>query len=356
VRRPVPRPLNAAILIFLLVAAAVCPADTLLLHDPSPRFCLTSPDAQYLLEDGSLTPQRGMFSLYGYGEQPLEPRFMLPPSAQPGNLLQLHILTVEPVDTVSAEVSGPGGRELSRSEGFRARADEKGERWDILLGIPAGAAARAGALALHVTVGQRSCLLLQPLTIRERAFFSEQIPFGRELTALVTSADPRKAAEYQALLHLLKTPHPEAQYETGPFLVPLPTARRTSNYGDRREYLFTGEPSQLSIHQGVDLAAPTGSQVPACGRGRVVFAGRRIISGNTVILEHQPGLFSLYFHLSALRVAEGDIAEKGQVIGQVGMTGLATGPHLHWEVDAFTTAVDPDALTSGPLLDTEADF
>jgi murein DD-endopeptidase MepM/ murein hydrolase activator NlpD len=260
------------------------------------------------------------------------------------------------VDSVTVEVTGPGARVLSRADGFLARSAEQGEWWDILLGIPANAPVKDLSLSLHVTAGQRSCLFLQPLSVTHRAFFSERIPFNKELTKLITVPDSRKDSEYQVLLHVLRTPHSDAQYETGALLVPLPSARRTSNYGDRREYLLANDESDASIHQGVDLAAPTGTAVPASGRGRVVFAGLRIMTGNSVIIEHMPGLFSLYFHMSMISVAVGDVVEKGQPIGQVGMTGLATGPHLHWQVDAFTTAVDPDALASRPLLDTEPDF
>ena len=130
------------------------------------------------------------------------------------------------------------------------------------------------SLSLHVTAGQRSCLFLQPLSVTQRVFFSERIPFNKDLTKLMTVPDPRKDSEYQVLLHVLRTPHSDAQYETGALLVPLPSARRTSNYGDRREYLLANDESEASIHQGVDLAAPTGTPVPASGRGRVVFAGR----------------------------------------------------------------------------------
>jgi hypothetical protein len=356
VRRFLRSPHAAAIFSLFLFAAATSRADTIFLHDPAPRLCLTGPDAQYSLDGGLLVPERGMFSLYERGENPLEPRVIIPAAAQPGDLLRLHLLTLEPVDSVSVEVVGPGARTLSRGAGFRARASEQGEWWDVLIGIPANAPVKEVTISLRAMAGKRSCLFLLPLDILEREFLSERIPFNKDLTRLVTVPDPRKAAEYQALLRLLRTPHPDAQYETGPLLVPLPTARRTSNYGDRRQYLLTNDDTELSIHQGVDLAAPTGSLVPASGRGRVVFAGPRVMTGKSVIIEHMPGLFSLYFHLSEIRVAEGDIVEQGQVLGEVGMTGLATGPHLHWEVDAFTTAVDPDAVAARPLLDTEPDF
>jgi murein DD-endopeptidase MepM/ murein hydrolase activator NlpD len=87
-----------------------------------------------------------------------------------------------------------------------------------------------------------------------------------------------------------------------------------------------------------------------------VFAAERILTGNTIIIEHLPGLFSIYYHLSELAAAEGAMVEKGQIIGMVGMTGFATGPHLHWEIQSMGIAVDPDELTQGPLLDTNAAF
>jgi murein DD-endopeptidase MepM/ murein hydrolase activator NlpD len=65
------------------------------------------------------------------------------------------------------------------------------------------------------------------------------------------------------------------------------------------------------------------------------------------VVEHLPGLYSLYFHMSGVTVGEGDFVEKGQRVGSLGMTGLATGPHLHWEVQAGGVAVDPDCLTAG---------
>ena len=110
------------------------------------------------------------------------------------------------------------------------------------------------------------------------------------------------------------------------------------------------------MHLGVDIASPIGTPVPASGRGRVVFAGTRILTGNTVVIEHLPGFFTVYYHMSSLAVTVGDIVEKSQVIGAVGMTGFATGPHLHWEMQCVGVAVDPDAVSRVPLLDKRPDF
>jgi hypothetical protein len=345
-----------AALALLLLLGPFAAADTIQVDNPSPRICQASPEARYTLREGVLTPLQGEFSLYPPGEEPLEPRAAIPASAQPGDLVRIRVFSAEPLDAISVAVADAGGKEVSSGPGFRAREDERGQWWDLLLGIPPDAPAQEGTATLRVTAGDRTCMFLQPFTIAGRTFFSESIPLNGPLTTLMASPDPKKTAEYRALVRLLRNPHADATWESGPLAVPLPAARRTSGYGDRRQYLFVDKTTGLSIHQGVDLAAPTGTPVPASGRGRVVFAGQRILTGGTVIIEHEPGLFSLYFHLSALHAAVGDVVEKGQVIGEVGMTGLATGPHLHWEVAAGTVAVDPDALTAGPLLDKETDF
>ena len=94
--------------------------------------------------------------------------------------------------------------------------------------------------------------------------------------------------------------------------------------------------------------------VRACERGKVVLAADREVTGKTVVIEHLPGLYSLYFHLSSFAVAEGQIVERGQVIALSGSTGLATGPHLHWELRANGDAVDPGYWLGATLLDKDA--
>jgi murein DD-endopeptidase MepM/ murein hydrolase activator NlpD len=89
----------------------------------------------------------------------------------------------------------------------------------------------------------------------------------------------------------------------------------------------------------------------ASGRGRVVLARERLLTGNSVILEHLPGVYSLYYHLDSMAVNEGEIVETGQVLGRSGATGLATGPHLHWEIRVSGENADPDAFLSQPILD-----
>lgn len=97
----------------------------------------------------------------------------------------------------------------------------------------------------------------------------------------------------------------------------------------------------LSPHSGTDLAADAGTAVVAAAAGRVAFAGPLHLRGNSVIIDHGAGVFSGYHHLSEIGAMEGQEVSPGQQIGLTGETGLAGGPHLHWEVIVHGVRVDP---------------
>ena len=114
----------------------------------------------------------------------------------------------------------------------------------------------------------------------------------------------------------------------------------TSPFGDR-EHPVTGEHRH---HDGVDLAAAQGTPIRAADEGVVSFAGVQSGYGNVVIIDHPGlggGIQTVYAHQSRIGVAQGDHVGRGQVIGAVGSTGVATGPHLHFEVREGGRAVDP---------------
>jgi murein DD-endopeptidase MepM/ murein hydrolase activator NlpD len=116
-------------------------------------------------------------------------------------------------------------------------------------------------------------------------------------------------------------------------------------YGSQR--ILNGEPR--APHRGVDIAAPAGTPVGAMAVGVVSLAAPAMyFTGNTVMIDHGYGLHSVYAHLSELDVKVGEAVRQGQMIGKVGATGRATGPHLHWGVYWLDHALDP-ALLVGPM-------
>lgn len=118
----------------------------------------------------------------------------------------------------------------------------------------------------------------------------------------------------------------------------LPVAAEASGrFGHRR--VFNGEPRRP--HNGEDFPAAEGTPVKAPNRGIVRLAGDRFFGGNTVFLEHGGGLFTFYMHLSEIDVHDGQEVEAGDVIGRVGATGRATGPHLHWGGRLTNARINP---------------
>ena len=103
---------------------------------------------------------------------------------------------------------------------------------------------------------------------------------------------------------------------------------------------FEGEENRK--HQGIDIASPAGTPIKAAGAGKVIYSGNKIRGyGNLIILRHSEDTVTVYAHNQVNLVDEGTVVDKGQVIGRVGQTGNASGPHLHFEVRRGNRAVDP---------------
>ncbi len=181
-------------------------------------------------------------------------------------------------------------------------------------------------------------------SVIERVFTREELQLDSALTGIRVDSDPLKteqALRYQAVL---SSDDPSAVFLDASFIKPVETERRTSLFGLRRRYLYSDGAIDVTTHNGIDYGCPTGSPVIAAGTGRVVMAEERIVTGNTVILEHLPGAFTIYMHLDTMAVSAGAIVARGAPLGTVGKTGLATGPHLHWEFRVRGVACDPEAL------------
>lgn len=122
-----------------------------------------------------------------------------------------------------------------------------------------------------------------------------------------------------------------------PSRMPLEDARMSSNFGMRNHPVLGGRRN----HQGIDLAAPTGTPVYATADGIVSRADWFSSYGLYISIEHGGEMQTRYAHLSRLAVAEGERVKKGEIIGYVGSTGRSTGPHLHYEVRIAGAAVNP---------------
>ncbi len=210
-------------------------------------------------------------------------------------------------------------------------------------------AGRAVALG-SVPLGSETRTLPLEITVTDE--FGRATQLEREVAV---SADPRAVEVLNLSPEVLGSSTPEnrefeeetlaAAYARGfaqprwrqPFLLPV-EGLSSSSFGASRQY---GPGGNISFHQGADIAAPEGTPIRATNVGTVRIAGFFPIKGGLVVLDHGGGVFSLYFHQSRIRVAVGDEVARGQVVGEVGTTGLSTGPHLHWEMRVDEEATNP---------------
>jgi len=279
-----------------------------------------------------------------------EPVFaIIPPAARPGEPVTIAYSGNSKGQTFNAVLLDSRERLLTKASFF-----DLGEGWQgvkaAILAVPS--TARIGNALIRIE-SDSGIVQNLPFTIENRDFVSETIPLNQANTDLRTVPDPQKTLESEILWAIISRKGKDI-YSDGLFTPPVTSTRRTSDYGDRRVYAYANGTTDTSIHAGVDCGVPTGTPVMACAAGKVVLARERIVTGNTVILEHLPGLFSLYYHMDSIAVSEGEIVAAGTLLGLSGSTGLATGPHLHWEVRVSTENADPDAFLSHPLLDKQS--
>ena len=172
----------------------------------------------------------------------------------------------------------------------------------------------------------------------EKKYPTTELKVEERFVQLSKADQARANREAQETDAIYKTITSEAIW-TGPFTIPIP-GRSGTNFGHRR--VFNGEPR--APHAGADLRATTGTPIQAANSGRVVLAKNLFFSGNTVILDHGWGIYSLYAHLSRIDVKRDTIVNNGQVVGLAGATGRVTGPHLHWGMRVQGARVDPFTL------------
>jgi murein DD-endopeptidase MepM/ murein hydrolase activator NlpD len=243
------------------------------------------------------------------------------------------------------------GKRLARSPFFTVPAED-GKPAFMAAVLPVPSTAKPGSVKV---VFEAASGILGEITIEitSRDFVSEVIELTPSLTNVRTAPDPKKTAE-AALLQTIINHTGNESFCYGNFVPPVAATRRTSFFGDRRVYKYSNGGSDVSIHAGIDYGVPKGTVVSSCGPGKVVLASPRIVTGNSVVIEHLPGIYSLYYHLDKIEVEEGVIVEARTRIGLSGATGLATGPHLHWEIRVSGENSDPDAFIARPILDKEA--
>ena len=206
--------------------------------------------------------------------------------------------------------------------------------WRTILGTDPTTKPGRQMIAIEAVAANGTRLVAQrEVTVARVNFPRRRLTFDPEQLALLTpEAVQRERTRIQAALRVL---HP-AQLWTDPFALPL-EGGISSGYGVLNVY----QGQTRGFHGGVDIPAPAGTPVRTAGDGIVRLAELLPLSGNAVLIDHGLGLITSYLHLSEITVRVDQTVTKGDVLGRVGSTGLAIGPHLHWGLSVNGVRVDP---------------
>ena len=177
------------------------------------------------------------------------------------------------------------------------------------------------------------------LQIRARKFPVQRLTLPREMVELDAPTLQRVEEESKRLRTLYATITPERHWR-GRFAKPVGVPDAGEGFGARR--IINGQ--VRAPHAGLDYSADAGTPVVGANAGHVALVAEYFFPGRLVVLDHGLGLYTLYFHLERADVSDGDRVERGQIIGRVGASGRATGPHLHFAAHLRQTRIDPALL------------
>jgi murein DD-endopeptidase MepM/ murein hydrolase activator NlpD len=209
--------------------------------------------------------------------------------------------------------------------------------------IPDGAVPGKAPLKLTLTVNGRRVRRTVPLTIEAVAFEKDRLSVDPRFIKPPPEAQAQIAADREATAAMWKRGSTAEPRFRGPFVKPRED-RTTAPYGTRRVY----NGRTRSVHGGWDIDGEVGDDVLCANDGVVALARDMYHSGGTLFLDHGAGIYTAYFHLSAIAVKQGEDVKRGQVCAKVGETGRVTGPHLHWGFKLGGHYLHPGALLLFP--------
>jgi murein DD-endopeptidase MepM/ murein hydrolase activator NlpD len=197
--------------------------------------------------------------------------------------------------------------------------------------MPIAVADTPGAYEIDFLADDGAKLAFAKLTIRATRFPTQNVVLAPQIEAL------HSTPEDIATLTEFRNTVSDVKYWEDPLTAPVPGCV-LSPFGVKR--LHNGQPTG-EFHAGIDQRSPAGRPIHAVAAGTVKIAQPFAVLGGTVAIDHGQGLETMYLHMSKLLVAPGARVKKGEVIGYVGATGRANGPHLHWVVDVNGVPVNP---------------
>ena len=241
---------------------------------------------------------------------------------------------VQPGELVVMTITVPRGVDRVRVSAFHSELtpfETDRLEWRVLVGIDL--ATSPGTYPVKIDAGDEHTSYA--LVVRPKEFRTRRLTVDEGFVTPPPSEEARIRQEAELLDRTWRSSVPQRLWGQQ-FVRPVPDPSNSA-FGSRS--IFNGR--ARSPHSGADFLSPEGRPIHAPAAGRIVIAQNLYFSGNTVVIDHGLGLFSLLAHLSRIEVHAGDRVQAGQLLGLVGATGRVTGPHLHWAVRAAGARIDP---------------
>ncbi len=206
-------------------------------------------------------------------------------------------------------------------------------KWQAVVGLPLSLA--PGLQAIQVNDREQRQHEFS-FTVRAKDYAEQHLTIKDKGMVEPSAKDLARIAREQEVIRRVFGAWTDLPLKSLQFSLPA-HGRISSTFGLRR--FFNNEPRQP--HSGIDIAGPTGTPVTAPLAGTVMETGEYFFNGKTIFIDHGQGLVSMFNHLSRILIKRGAHVETGEKIGEIGMTGRVTGPHLHWTVSLNNSRVDP---------------
>ena len=220
-----------------------------------------------------------------------------------------------------------------RFNGQRVMVLKDSANWVAVVGIPLDSKPGIAALQVRGDGGQNTS---RTFTIRDKEYATQRITIKDKRKVNPSARDLKRIRREHRDMHAVFTAW-RAEDDVPLRFDPPVVGPVSSPFGLRR--IFNGQPR--NPHSGIDIAVPAGTPIHAPAAGRVAAVGNYFFDGNTVLIDHGQGLVTMYCHMRKIMVKKGQQLSRGDVIGLVGQTGRATGPHVHWGVSLNNARVDP---------------
>ncbi len=238
--------------------------------------------------------------------------------------------------------------EIRSSLGNKSRWHKFEELFRTL--IPTNYHTEPGEYSIELIDKKSGSKELYNLTVLAHDYKTQYLAVDTDIQAATRNAEAYE--EQDQYYKPIRTKSNGERFYRGDFLLPT-EGRLTTEFGERR---YVNDELTSYRHNGIDIAAPQGTEILATNNGEVVFTRELILTGNTIVIDHGQGIFSTYLHLHEMDAKPGAFVEKGDRIGTVGTTGFSTGPHLHFTLSYYDVPLEPGYFIEGSAYSKEKNY